>query len=116
MFNWESSCHQIIKGLLVVVGYCSDNTLLQVAQKRGSAIDKPKQGTTGTDIDSIRTAILEEAAIVWRVIFRINVIQSFSFSFPEYPLLFLCTFRCSLPLASVALHFLLNLIVVSMSL
>jgi senataxin len=46
-------------------GYCSDNTLLQVAQKRGSAIDKPKQGTTGTDIDSIRTAILEEAAIVF---------------------------------------------------
>jgi senataxin len=36
-----------------------------VAQKRGSAIDKPKQGTTGTDIDSIRTAILEEAAIVF---------------------------------------------------
>ncbi|KAG7542768.1 P-loop containing nucleoside triphosphate hydrolase [Arabidopsis thaliana x Arabidopsis arenosa] len=36
-----------------------------VTQKRGSAIDKPKQGTTGTDIDSIRTAILEEAAIVF---------------------------------------------------
>ncbi|XP_010548919.1 PREDICTED: probable helicase MAGATAMA 3 [Tarenaya hassleriana] len=36
-----------------------------VAQKRGSAIDKPKQGTTGTDLDSIRTAILDEAAIVF---------------------------------------------------
>jgi len=63
-------------------GYCSDNTLLQVAQKRGSAIDKPKQGTTGTDIDSIRTAILEEAAIVWGFNFRINVIQSFFIFLP----------------------------------
>ncbi|KFK23045.1 hypothetical protein AALP_AAs62140U000200 [Arabis alpina] len=36
-----------------------------VKQKRGSAIDKPKQGTTGTDVDSIRTAILDEAAIVF---------------------------------------------------
>ncbi|KAG2262620.1 hypothetical protein Bca52824_069699 [Brassica carinata] len=36
-----------------------------VAQNRGSAIDKPKQGTTGTDVDSIRTSILDEAAIVF---------------------------------------------------
>ncbi|KAF8115211.1 hypothetical protein N665_0029s0054 [Sinapis alba] len=36
-----------------------------VAQKRGSAVDKPKQGTTGTDVDSIRTSILDEAAIVF---------------------------------------------------
>ncbi|KAL0648656.1 hypothetical protein Bca4012_046947 [Brassica carinata] len=36
-----------------------------VAQKRGSAIDKSKQGTTGTDVDSIRTSILDEAAIVF---------------------------------------------------
>ncbi|KAF3504992.1 hypothetical protein F2Q69_00045549 [Brassica cretica] len=36
-----------------------------VAQKLGSAIDKPKQGTTGTDVDSIRTSILDEAAIVF---------------------------------------------------
>lgn len=36
-----------------------------VAQKRGSAIDKPKQGTTGTDDDSIKTSILDEAAIVF---------------------------------------------------
>ncbi|XP_013606038.1 probable helicase MAGATAMA 3 isoform X1 [Brassica napus] len=36
-----------------------------VAQRRGSAIDKPKQGTTGTDDDSIKTSILDEAAIVF---------------------------------------------------
>ncbi|WZZ23102.1 hypothetical protein YC2023_124489 [Brassica napus] len=36
-----------------------------VAQKRGSAIDKQKQGNTGSDVDSIRTSILDEAAIVF---------------------------------------------------
>ncbi|CAN7069552.1 hypothetical protein IGI04_041942 [Brassica rapa subsp. trilocularis] len=36
-----------------------------VAQKRGSAVDKQKQGNTGSDVDSIRTSILDEAAIVF---------------------------------------------------
>ncbi|CAH8316930.1 unnamed protein product [Eruca vesicaria subsp. sativa] len=36
-----------------------------VKQRVGSAIDKSKQGTTGTDADSIRTSILDESAIVF---------------------------------------------------
>lgn len=59
---------------MLSLGTVLRNTLLQVAQKRGSAVDKPKQGTTLTDIDSIRTAILDEAAIVWGINFDINVV------------------------------------------
>ncbi|KAL0727825.1 hypothetical protein Bca4012_023918 [Brassica carinata] len=54
-FLEESNCHRIMMiGLLVVT-----------EQRRGSAIDKRKQGTTGTDDDSIRTSIVDEAAIVF---------------------------------------------------
>ncbi|XP_018471146.2 probable helicase MAGATAMA 3 [Raphanus sativus] len=34
-------------------------------KRRGSTIDKSKQGTTGTDDDSLRTSIVEESAIVF---------------------------------------------------
>lgn len=65
MIGFFVSCGTKFQFLLTI--FLRNNTLLQLNKRRGSTIDKSKQGTTGTDDDSLRTSIVDESAIVWRI-------------------------------------------------